>query len=306
MRSNPAVSGCQQRVCRIGRFNSQHIQARSTQLAAVESFRHIGFLQYSPTGGVDEHSSVLHPGNKVPVYHGTGFVGQRTVEGDIVGLCQQFFRRYIPDAVLFPFGSGASGGQHFHAEGLTHLPEGFADGTAVAVAEGPGSFTGVRIGVAAAKGFAWGAEIPCYGVSTLEAMAASLNAWEGTVCPVMDARRSQVYNALFAASCGSYTRIREDRAISLRELGEELQNMPKPVFLVGDGSKLCYNTLLETVPALVLPAEHRMHQRSVGVALCALEKIARGEAPSGAELTPNYLRLSQAEREKMERINKGK
>ena len=181
-----------------------------------------------------------------------------------------------------------------------------ADVTAVAVAEGPGSFTGVRIGVAAAKGFAWGAEIPCYGVSTLEAMAASLNAWEGTVCSVMDARRSQVYNALFAANCGSYTRIREDRAISLRELGEELQNMPKPVFLVGDGSKLCYNTLLETVPALVLPAEHRMHQRSVGVALCALEKIARGEAPSGAELTPNYLRLSQAEREKMERINKGK
>ena len=181
-----------------------------------------------------------------------------------------------------------------------------ADVTAVAVAEGPGSFTGVRIGVAAAKGFAWGAEIPCYGVSTLEAMAASLNVWEGTVCPVMDARRSQVYNALFAANCGSYTRIREDRAISLRELGEELQNMPKPVFLVGDGSKLCYNTLLETVPALVLPAEHRMHQRSVGVALCALEKIARGEAPSGAELTPNYLRLSQAEREKMERINKGK
>ena len=176
-----------------------------------------------------------------------------------------------------------------------------ADVTAVAVAEGPGSFTGVRIGVAAAKGFAWGGEIPCYGVSTLEAMAASLNAWEGTVCPVMDARRSQVYNALFAANCGTYTRIREDRAISLRELGEELQNMPKPVFLVGDGSKLCYNTLLETVPALVLPAEHRMHQRAVGVALCALEKITRGEPGNGGELTPNYLRLSQAEREKLER-----
>ena len=176
-----------------------------------------------------------------------------------------------------------------------------ADVTAVAVAEGPGSFTGVRIGVAAAKGFAWGAEIPCYGVSTLEAMAASLHAWEGTVCPVMDARRSQVYNALFGADCGTYTRIREDRAISLRELGEELQNMPKPVFLVGDGSKLCYNTLLETVPALVLPAEHRMHQRAVGVALCALEKIARGEECSGADLTPNYLRLSQAEREKLEK-----
>ena len=180
-----------------------------------------------------------------------------------------------------------------------------ADVTAVAVAEGPGSFTGVRIGVAAAKGFAWGAEIPCYGVSTLEAMAASLGAYQGTVCPVMDARRSQVYNALFSADGGNYTRIREDRAISLQELGEELQNMPKPVFLVGDGSKLCYNTLLEQVPSLVLPKEHRMHQRAVGVTLCALEKINRGELPSGADLTPNYLRLSQAEREKLERNAKG-
>ena len=176
-----------------------------------------------------------------------------------------------------------------------------ADVTAVAVAEGPGSFTGVRIGVAAAKGFARGRETPGYGVSTLRAMAASINAWEGTVCPVMDARRSQVYNALFGANCGTYTRIRDDRAISLRELGEELQNMPKPVFLVGDGSKLCYNTLLEAVPALVLPAEHRMHQRAVGVALCALDKIARGEDGNGGSLTPNYLRLSQAEREKLER-----
>ena len=179
-----------------------------------------------------------------------------------------------------------------------------ADVTTVAVAEGPGSFTGIRIGVAAAKGFAWGGQLPCYGVSTLEAMAASLDAYSGTVCPVMDARRSQVYNALFAADCGSYTRIRDDRAISLQELGEELQKMPKPVFLVGDGSVLCYNTLLEKVSDLVLPGEHRMHQRAVGVAICAAEKIARGEAGNGGDLTPNYLRLSQAEREKLERKSK--
>jgi tRNA threonylcarbamoyladenosine biosynthesis protein TsaB len=179
------------------------------------------------------------------------------------------------------------------------------DVTAVAVAAGPGSFTGVRIGVAAAKGFAWGAELPCLGVSTLEAMAATMGAWEGTVCPVMDARRSQVYNALFSAECGSYTRIREDRAISLGDLGEELQNLPKPVFLVGDGSTLCYNTLLEKVPGLVLPPEHRMHQRAAGVALCAARRLAQGDAPGGGELTPNYLRLSQAEREKLERKAKG-
>ena len=91
------------------------------------------------------------------------------------------------------------------------------DVTAVAVAAGPGSFTGVRIGVAAAKGFAWGRELPCYGVSTLEAMALNLGIWQGYICPVMDARRGQVYNALFYGECGTCTRIREDRAISLQE-----------------------------------------------------------------------------------------
>lgn len=172
---------------------------------------------------------------------------------------------------------------------------------AVAVAAGPGSFTGVRIGAAAAKGFAWGAELPCYGVSTLEAMALSLGEYEGYVCPVMDARRSQVYNALFYVNQGVLTRLCPDRAISLQELGEELKNLEKPIFLVGDGSNLCYNTLLESVPSLVLPPEHRLHQRATGVGLAALACIARGESGDGAALTPNYLRLSQAERERLER-----
>ena len=178
------------------------------------------------------------------------------------------------------------------------------DVTAVAVAEGPGSFTGVRIGVAAAKGFAWGAEIPCYGISTLEAMVVSLGAFDGYVCPVMDARRSQVYNALFRVSGGKLERIREDRAISLAELGSELKNLEKPIFLVGDGSNLCYHSLCETVPGLVLPPESRLHQRAVGVAILACEKIAAGEICHGAALTPNYLRLSQAERERLEKENK--
>ena len=175
------------------------------------------------------------------------------------------------------------------------------DVDAVAVANGPGSFTGVRIGVAAAKGFAWGGELPLVGVSTLEAMALQLGAWQGYVCPVMDARRSQVYNALFHVSGGMYTRVREDRAISLAELGEELKNLTEPVFLVGDGSILCYNTLLETLPGLVFPPEHRMHQRAAGVALAAQALLARGGDFSGGTLTPNYLRLSQAERERMEK-----
>ena len=178
------------------------------------------------------------------------------------------------------------------------------DVTAVAVAEGPGSFTGVRIGVAAAKGFAWGRELPCYGISTLEAMAESLGVYQGYVCPVMDARRAQVYNALFYVNRGEITRVTPDRAIALSELGEELKKLTEPVFLVGDGSNLCYNTLSKEVPELVLPPEHRLHQRAVGVALLAARQAAEGIAPDGADLTPNYLRLSQAEREKLERENK--
>ena len=175
---------------------------------------------------------------------------------------------------------------------------------AVAVAAGPGSFTGIRIGVAAAKGFAWGSEIPCYGVSTLEAMALSLGAYDGYVLPVMDARRSQVYNALFLAEGGKLTRMMEDRAIALADLATELKNLQKPVFLVGDGSNLCYNTLLEEIPGLVLPPEHRLHQRASGVALAAEAQIRQGIPGNGAELTPNYLRMSQAERERLAREQK--
>ena len=175
------------------------------------------------------------------------------------------------------------------------------DMDAVAIAAGPGSFTGVRIGVAAAKGFAWGREIPCVGTSTLESMALGLGAWQGYVCPVMDARRSQVYNALFHVSGGNYARVQEDRAISLADLGEELKILREPIFLVGDGSNLCYNTLLEKVPGLVLPPEHRMHQRAEGVALEGWRMAKEGDTVSGAELVPNYLRLSQAERERLEK-----
>ena len=178
------------------------------------------------------------------------------------------------------------------------------DVEAVAVAAGPGSFTGVRIGVAAAKGFAWGVQLPCYGVSTLEAMARSLGVWNGFVVPAMDARRSQVYTAIFHAEKGILSRVEEDMAISLADLKEKIKNFTEPVFLVGDGAVLCYNTLLEEVPGLVLPPEHRIHQRAAGVALVAQAMADAGISGDGAELTPNYLRLSQAERERMARENR--
>ena len=206
-------------------------------------------------------------------------------------------------------------GESYNNTGLTHSQTlltmaedllkncgyGPKDVTAVAVATGPGSFTGVRIGVAAAKGFAWGGELPCYGVSTLEAMAKQMGVFQGYICPVMDARRSQVYNALFHAEKGQLRRICDDRAIALADLAEELKNLKEPIFLVGDGSVLCYNTLLESVPDLVCPPEHRMHQRAAGVALAAKEMISQGLPGDAAALTPNYLRLSQAERERMEK-----
>ena len=216
------------------------------------------------------------------------------------------------------FQEGKLLGESYQNTGLTHSQTlmvmaedmlkqcGFSakDVTAVAVAAGPGSFTGVRIGVAAAKGLAWGLQVPCYGVSTLESMALGLGAFQGTVCPVMDARRSQVYNALFTAEGGSLTRRSEDCAIALADLAEELKTMPQPIFLVGDGSELTFKTLKDTVSGLVLPMESRMHQRAVGVGLAAQKAMQAGEVGDAEAMQPNYLRLSQAEREKLERSKK--
>ena len=175
------------------------------------------------------------------------------------------------------------------------------DVTHVAVAAGPGSFTGVRIGVAAAKGLAWGLQVPCCGVSTLEAMAKNMGIYAGIVCAVMDARRNQVYNALFRVENGNFSRITEDRAISLADLGAELSQMEGEVYLVGDGSLIAKAALGDRV---IAPAEHRMHQRAAGVAMVAAEMIAAGAICDAESMQPNYLRLSQAEREKLERQSK--
>lgn len=181
-----------------------------------------------------------------------------------------------------------------------------ADLTAVAVAKGPGSFTGVRIGVAAAKGLAWGAEKPVCGVSTLEGMAWQMVQCCGVICPVMDARRSQVYNALFASDGNTLTRLTPDRAISLEDLKKDLETCEKTIFLVGDGTKLCYNTLSEALPHLTLPPAHLEMQRASGVAMAAERLAHKGELMEPGQLQPNYLRLSQAERERLEKLKHSK
>ena len=177
-----------------------------------------------------------------------------------------------------------------------------ADIDAAAVAAGPGSFTGVRIGVAAAKGFCWGRELPCYGVSTLEAMAWSAGRRDVVVVPAMDARRSQVYTAAFDGAGGALRRLMEDSAIAVEELGRFLATVEKPKLLVGDGAELCYNVLGGGREDLLLAPEHLRMQRASGVALAALAQMERGAAGDAGALTPTYLRLSQAERERLARL----
>ena len=167
---------------------------------------------------------------------------------------------------------------------------------AVAVADGPGSFTGVRIGMACAKGFAWGRQLPLYGVSTLEAMVRGAACADGVYCACMDARKGQIYNAVFDWTAGALLRRTEDRAIAVSELEQELQTIPGPVYLVGDGAKLVFETLQDkNLPLRLLP-EHLCQQRASGVALAAMERISAGEPGDAAVLTPNYLRQAQAER----------
>ena len=169
----------------------------------------------------------------------------------------------------------------------------------IAVAHGPGSFTGIRIGVATVKGLAWAAEKPCVGVSTLEAMAWHGLAVGGYICPVMDARRSQVYNALFKIENGRPVRMTEDRPIALDELSKEVTALNAPVFLVGDGAALCFEYFTaHGVPCVMAPDNLRW-QDAWGVAMAAA-----GKTPGNAdELLPVYLRLSQAERERQERLS---
>ncbi|MGN1328458.1 MAG: tRNA (adenosine(37)-N6)-threonylcarbamoyltransferase complex dimerization subunit type 1 TsaB [Eubacterium sp.] len=186
--------------------------------------------------------------------------------------------------------------------GLTHsetlLPmikrvmEGYkaSDLDAIAVTAGPGSFTGVRIGVATVKGIAFENNIPCISISTLEAIAYNFTGVDCIVCAVMDARRMQFYNALFEVKNGEVNRLCNDRAISIEDLEKELSEYDN-VIIAGDGAELCFNNIgLQNV---TLADENRRYQNGIGVSRAAEKK----KKISAAELMPVYLRLSQAERE---------
>lgn len=164
---------------------------------------------------------------------------------------------------------------------------------AIAVSHGPGSFTGVRIGIATVKGLAFANGIPCVGVSTLEAIACGAAYSDGVLCPVMDARRDQVYNALFECRDGVLTRLCEDRAISVNALAEEISAVDGTVWLCGDGAQMCLERLGGQCANVRMVPENVRWQRGYGVAVAAQGK----PAVDAAELVPVYLRLPQAERE---------
>ena len=172
----------------------------------------------------------------------------------------------------------------------------------IAVAHGPGSFTGIRIGVSTVKGLSWAADKPCVGVSTLEAMAWHGLLSGGYVCPVMDARRQQVYNALFKIEDGKPQRITDDRPIALTQLADEVRALGAPVLLVGDGAALTEKFFREnSVPCRIAP-ENLRWQSAWGVAMAASDK----QPGTSETLLPVYLRLSQAERERQERLSADK
>lgn len=181
-----------------------------------------------------------------------------------------------------------------------------SDITAVAVNCGPGSFTGVRIGVAAAKGLAFADDLPCIEVSTLESLAYNMQFAKGIICTVMDARCSQVYNALFKCDGVKPERLCEDRALSIAELSEELKGYDERIILVGDGAELCYNAMKELLPNVELAPMTVRFQRASSTALIALEKFNNNEVLSAAEIMPMYLRLPQAQRELKKKMEEKK
>ena len=202
--------------------------------------------------------------------------------------------------------------QYSQCSGLTHsrtlLPmvedmlkntdKKLADVDFIAVAHGPGSFTGIRIGVSTVKGLAWASDKKCVGVSTLAAMAWHGAAAGGLVCPVMDARRSQVYNALFEIKDGAPERLCRDRAIALSELAAELRGYDREVLLVGDGARLSFDYLTAEGISCRIAPQNLLYQSAWGVGMEAL----RIEPGTADDLLPVYLRLSQAERERQERL----
>ena len=177
----------------------------------------------------------------------------------------------------------------------------FSDVDIFATSVGPGSFTGVRIGVSLIKGLAFGRQVPCVAISTLEALAQNLVPLKGILVSCMDARRNQVYTATFRCDGKNVTRLCEDRAISLDELASELLEYDEPIYLSGDGYSVAKAALEKAGVKLSATPPALINENAESVARVALKKYLAGEYVSDTELSPTYLRLPQAERERLEK-----
>lgn len=178
----------------------------------------------------------------------------------------------------------------------------FDDVNLLACAVGPGSFTGVRIGVALVKGIAFGKNIPCVSVSTLDELAVNLEGLDGIIVPVMDARRQQVYTATYKGEGGSLNKMTPDRAIAISELAEELKCYTEPIYLVGDGYDVAKRGLMAAGVNVKNTPKLLITENAYSVARVAIRKYENGEATSDLEIAPTYLRMPQAERERLERL----
>jgi len=173
----------------------------------------------------------------------------------------------------------------------------------LAVSAGPGSFTGIRIGISAVKGLAAPKSLPCAAISTLLAMAYNYCDTDCIICAVMDARCNQVYTAFFENTDGcKVNRLSEDTAISIDELGEKITNYGKAVILVGDGAEICYNKLKDKVTSLYIAPINIRKQKASSVALCSMNH----EGMDAEKIAVNYIRLPQAQRELAKKQNLSK
>ena len=185
---------------------------------------------------------------------------------------------------------------------LKNLKLTFDDVGLLACAVGPGSFTGVRIGVALVKGIAFGKNIPCVAVSTLDELAENLAGLDGIIVPVMDARRQQVYTATYRGKGGTLDKLTPDRAIAISELADELKEYSEPIYLVGDGYDVARRGLIAAGVDVKETPKLLITENAYSVALVANRKYEKGETVSDLEIAPTYLRMPQAERERLERL----
>ena len=185
---------------------------------------------------------------------------------------------------------------------LKSLKLSFSDVDLLACAVGPGSFTGVRIGVALVKGIAFGRNIPCVAVSTLDELAENLRGLNGIIVPCMDARRAQVYTATYRGKDGALEKLTEDRAIAISELAEELKAYDEPIYLSGDGYDVAKRGLTAAGVNVCDTPELLITENAYSIARIAKRKYDMGEHLTDLEIAPTYLRMPQAERERLERL----